>query len=197
MSTWASYPYCFDTPQAVQTQMMQPPYSLSSSDFNYLYVCISVPNIFLSFVGAVLTTKIGPVRAICIYVLMLLVGQGTIAFSLYMQQGGWYAFTLIGRMLIGVSGCCLMGANLSLIPRYTAEKYISMFVGLGTMLPWTTQSLTAVLSPIIYSVSGQVYLPFLIGYLSAYGGGSSFCIRRWLLGCWSTWTEISAEESQE
>lgn len=168
MSSWACYPYCFDTPQAVQTQMMQPPYSLSSSEFNYLYVCISIPNILLSFVGALLTTKIGAIRAICVYVGLLLVGQGLLTLAIYNATDSWYALALIGRVLIGVSGYSLVGANLSLIPRYTDGKYISLFVGLGSMLPWTTQSITALLSPIIYEHTGKVYLPFFVGYHPSY-----------------------------
>jgi MFS family permease len=163
MSSWASYPYCFDTPQAVQTQMMQQPFSLTSSEFNYLYVCISIPNIVLSFVGAILTTKIGPIRAICLYVGLLFIGQGMITIAVYTVGGPWYVLTLIGRVMIGISGCSLVGANLALIPRYTDGKYVSLFVGLGSMLPWTTQSLTAVISPILYSRTGNVYLPFFIG----------------------------------
>ena len=146
--------------------MMEPPYSLSSSQFNYLYVCISIPNIVLSFVGALLTTKIGPIRAICCYVGLLLIGQGLITAAVYTIGQPWYALTLIGRVFIGISGYSLVGANLALIPRYTDAKYISLFVGLGSMLPWTTQSLTALISPIIYSNTGKVYLPFLVGWLA-------------------------------
>jgi len=164
MSSWACYPYCFDTPQPVQTQLMQSPYSLTSIEFNYLYVCVSLPNIVLSFVGAVLTTKIGPIKAICLYVGALLIGQGIITFAVYTVCRPWYILMLIGRTLIGMSGYSLVGANLALIPRYTSGKLVPLFVGLGSMLPWTTQSLTSLISPIIYSRSNNVYLPFFVAY---------------------------------
>jgi MFS family permease len=166
MSTWASYPYCFDIPQAVETQMKLPPYNLSSSEFNYLYVCISIPNIVLSFIAAIITTKIGPIRAICLYVVMLMVGQGIITWAAYSAEGGWYWFMLIGRVLMGTSGYSLVGANLALIPKYTEAKYVSLFIGLGSMFPWTTQSLTALFSPIIYDQTKKVYLPFFVGWIT-------------------------------
>lgn len=163
MLTWASYPYCFDIPQTVQTQLQEQPYALSPSSFNYLYVCISIPNIFLSFIGAVVTTKIGVIKAICIYVSILFVGQAIITWSVYSLVNGWYGFMILGRTLIGISGYSLVGANLSLIPKFTEANKIPLFVGLGSMLPWTTQSLTSLISPIIYANTKHVYLPFAIG----------------------------------
>jgi len=127
---------------------------------------MSLPNVVLTFVGAMLTTKIGPIKAICLYLGVLLVGQGMITFAVYTLCKSWYALALVGRMLVGISGYSLIGANLALIPRYTSQKLVPLSVGLGSMLPWTTESLTTLISPIIYSLCSKVYLPFFFAYKS-------------------------------
>jgi hypothetical protein len=90
-------------------------------------------------------------------------GQCIITFAIESVGDWWYGLTIAGRTLLGISGYSLVGANLSLIPKYTEPKNIALFVGLGTMLPWTAQSLTALLSPIIYDRTKLVYLPFFVG----------------------------------
>lgn len=165
MLSWVSWPYCFDIPQGVQTQLKQPPYNLHVSEFNNFYVVASLPNVILSFVSGWITLKFGISNSILMYALLLLIGQSLVAASVWQMFEGWYPVMLLGRFLLGFSGCGLTSANLSLIPRYTSKKLVSLFVGIGSMVPWTSQSLCDLLTPIIYDQSGRVEYPFIAGWI--------------------------------
>jgi len=72
---------------------------------------------------------------------------------------------IIGRFLVGISGFSLIGVNLALISKFTAPKYIPLLVGMATMLPWTFQSLSSVISPVVYDQTKELYMPFFVGEL--------------------------------
>lgn len=103
-----------------------------------MYVASSLPNAVLNFFSAWITLKIGITKSIVIYSIFLLGGQSIIFMSTYKLFDGWYAFLIVGRFLVGFSGYAMTSANLSLIPRFTNKKLVALFVGIGSMVPWTT-----------------------------------------------------------
>ena len=138
---------------------------MQASDFNNLYVVTSLPNVVLSLVSAWFSIKIGITKAIILYSFTLLVGQSLITLAVWKVCEGWYVILLSGRFLIGFCGYALTSANLSLIPRYSDKKLMSLFVGIGSMIPWTTQSLSDLFTPLIYKKTGLVYYPFFVGWI--------------------------------
>jgi MFS family permease len=111
---------------------------------------LSLPNVFLNVVAAIITTKIGPVKAMILYCGFLVTGQTLIAYAVYSVINGWYTMMLIGRVLIGFAGYSLTGASLALVPKFTEPKLVAFLVGIAAMLPWSGDSFTTLLSPIIY-----------------------------------------------
>ena len=100
-----------------------------------------------------------------LYAFLLLAGQSLVFISVWKVFDGWYGLIITGRFLLGFSGYAMTSANLALIPKYTNKKLIPLFVGIGSMVPWTSEALCDLLTPIIYSNTQKVYSPFFAGWI--------------------------------
>lgn len=79
-----------DEPQALQVQLKQPPYDLTSQQFNFIYFMTNIPNVVLGVVGGIIIDKIGIQKAGIIFSLGILLAQSVVTFSIYWRTAEFY-----------------------------------------------------------------------------------------------------------
>mmetsp|Transcript_8996 Transcript_8996/g.10111 ORF Transcript_8996/g.10111 Transcript_8996/m.10111 type:complete len:479 (+) Transcript_8996:49-1485(+) len=149
-----------DNPQALESELEASPYDLSRSDFNLLYSSYAAPDIVLTLVGGVIVDALGVRIGLLAFSFLIVVGQGLFALGIG-SNAFWLMLT--GRAIFGIGSDCLSIAQSTIVSKWFKGKELAFALGMNISIGRLGSSLNSFISPKIYTWSGDVWLPCLIG----------------------------------
>ena len=163
-----------DEPQALQVPLKAEPFSLSGTQFNFIYFITNIPVVVLSVIGGIVIDRIGVKKAGVIFSLGVLLAQSVVTFSLYWKTSGfydskpemWYIVMLVGRGLFGICSENVHIIQAAILSVIVPPEHISMVLGLCLSVPLLFTSLNSLVSTEVYAALGspdKTYVPFLLG----------------------------------
>ena len=155
LTLFGSY-YVYDNPTAVEQELadwFEPSASANGTDvavdddgsntdttsfsfrYNMLYSVYSWPNIFLPFLGGVLSDRLGVRLMSVVFMALIALGQGVTAFGCSMppSDASWYVMWA-GRTLFGFGGESLSVAASAMIAQWFSGKELAFALGVNLAL---------------------------------------------------------------
>jgi len=151
--------YCYNLPGSLQSALMDK-LSLSTSQFNVIYIVALIPNIFLPVLGGVLINRLGLRAAYKIFCALLVVGQAIM--TLGAQRSNYYIL-LFGQVIYALGGDCVLVSMTAMISKWFMGRELSFALGMSLCIARLGNCFDSFLSPNIYVSTSQLYVPYLIG----------------------------------
>ena len=157
MNNFANY-YCYDLPNALSDLMFSKITHETETSilYNQLYSVISLPNIFLPFVGSILIYKFGIHITSFSLNLFVFIGQVIFTIAGYLANDDSkdyipYCVALFGRFIYGIGGEILNVCQITIISSYFKNKELSFAIGMYYSCTWLAVSFWNYLVPTIAS----------------------------------------------
>ena len=165
MMNFGSY-YCYDLPNAL-SDLITDRLTHETENlilYNQLYSIISLPNVFLPFIGSFLIKRYGVHITMVSLNLWVLFGQIIFSISGYLvndNQNDYFPFyvSLFGRFIYGLGGEILNVCQITVLSSYFKNKELSFAIGMYFSCTWFAVCLWNYIVP---SVSSSTSLGFAL-----------------------------------
>ena len=159
MINFGSY-YCYDLPNAL-SDLITDKLTHETENlilYNQLYSIISLPNVFLPFIGSFLMKRYGIHITMVSLNLWVLFGQIVFSISGYLvneNQNDYFPFyvALFGRFIYGLGGEILNVCQITILSNYFKNKELSFAIGMYFSCMWFAVWLWNYIVPLIASSS--------------------------------------------
>ena len=139
-------------------------FKIEDTGFNLLFSIYNLPNIVMPLVGGYLIDRIGVKLSLFIFLSVVVGGQ--LFFAIAIVSGN-YAIALTARCISGLTGPSIYVAASVIVTRWFKFKYLAIAMGLANLGTSTADITNDYLTPVIYNSSGDVSLPFWVGFILA------------------------------
>ena len=154
------YYYCYDLPNVLSDLIFDELTHEKDTSvlYNQLYSIISLPNVFLPFLGSIMIFKIGINSSIFILNLLIIVGQSIFMVSGFMANEDSNDYSpfytaLIGRFIFGLGGEILNVWQILVLCRYFKNKELSFSIGMYYSCTWFAVSMWNYITPYISNLT--------------------------------------------
>ena len=176
--------FCFDNPQALQTHILDK-FKINTFQFNLLYSVYAFPNIILPLFGGLIVDQLGVRLGISLFSFLLIIGQAVVTFGAISSN---FTLMLIGRVIFGFGGENLNVASCAITAKWFGGKEIAFAFGISLCVSRLGSALNSVLSPKLYNISHELYVPLLFG--------AFLCLFSWLMGLLMNYYDKKADEEE-
>ena len=152
--------YVYNLPQALQTQLMSPPFNLSYVEFNSFYSIYSFPNIIIPVLSSYIIHIIGLRTSVIIYSLLIVLGQAILTAGVFWKSLAWMLF---GRIIYALGAESLTVAQSVISTKWFSSQKLTSALGWNNSIAFLGSNLNIVLSPLIYAYTELLWLPCVVG----------------------------------
>lgn len=169
--------YTIDWPATLETPLKEPPYSLTSVQYNMIYFSTMLPMALFSIPLGMLIDRIQLKSSIWIFLGGQIVTQVLMSIVFLMARKEVYVLIIVLRVVYGLTTESVFTIQSVIVERTMPKKYIDIALNLCYTAPMPFQALNSVLGTQVYERTGQMYLVVLIGV--------PFCVLSLLAGLYS------------
>ena len=117
------YGYSIDMPQALETQLREAPYNLTSLEFNFLYFATYIPIMITDIPVGMLLDRFPMQKTIILLVVVSFTFELLSAVVVDLRPTGYLYFLYAFRVLIGMAGSSVFTVQGFVFARYGAKNF--------------------------------------------------------------------------
>lgn len=158
--------YCFNIPQSLETKFLKGEFHLSNLQFDLFYSVYSFPNILLPFFGGIFVDKLGNRIGIILFSSLILLGQFLFLIGTSLMA---YYILLIGRIIFGLGSETLLIVQHTIVVKWSSKNEMALAIALQAAIAKVGAIINSPLTPKLYDVSNEFFLPCFVGVLFCAG----------------------------
>ena len=162
--------WIYDFPQILSIPFKEK-LGISEDDIQYLYLCYSLPNLFLTLLGGFFLQRYG-VKIYLYAIQIVLLGQILFGIGIIMN---WYRYMLIGRIQIGMGGETGIIASLYIVNKFIPKNRQRLIVALIEIMCEVSSVCNCYLTAKSFIITGSFYLPVALSLFANFVTLCSFC----------------------
>jgi len=160
--------YCGNLTQALQTYLMDA-FDIDPLKFNTISSASAVPNIILPLIGGLIIDIFGIRPTFAIAGFIVIIGQAILTYGVAQTD---FQLLLIGKFIGSIGGGPLFVAKSAMLVKWFVGKELSFSLGAALCVSRLGSSLDSVISPAVYTWTGKLYIPFVVG--------TAVCVFAWI-----------------